>query len=71
MADLVQVNIRMTEAQKKELDSIIALSGGQGQSEVVNNIIHAEFDRINGNPEVRAVLEKLSELQEMLNQKNF
>ena len=27
MADLVQVNIRMTEAQKKELDSIIALSG--------------------------------------------
>lgn len=60
------VNIRMSEQTITELDYLLSFTSGQSKSDVVGNLIHEEYDKLHGNPELQRIMEEFKRLQESL-----
>lgn len=67
--ETVGITTRMPVDVVDKLDKICSLTK-QKRSEFLIGIINAEYDRINGNPELKSLLSQMSELSEKLKNLN-
>ncbi len=60
-----QTNFRLEDSVIARMDEICQLSGCT-RVELVESLINAEYDRLNGNPQLRLLLEQLRGVAETL-----
>lgn len=54
--------LRIPAEDYKKLEYLCALSG-TNKTTIIKNYIRLEYDRVNGNPEIKAVLDDLMQVQ--------
>jgi hypothetical protein len=65
MAVRKQTIIRLTDDQEHKLDALAQITN-QSKNEVIIGLITGEYDRINGNPQMKELLKKMSELADQM-----
>lgn len=67
--DTVQITFRAPVSVIRQLDDLCAMSGMK-RSEFFINAISIEYDKVNGNPQLKKMLEKMREITETMKQMN-
>lgn len=67
--DTVQITFRAPTEVIRQLDELCAMSGMK-RSEFFINAICSEYDKINGNPQVKKMLDQMREIAEIMKQMN-
>lgn len=67
--DTVQITFRAPSDVIRMLDELCAMSGIK-RSEFLINAIICEFDKVNGNPQLKKMLEQFREISETMKQMN-
>lgn len=67
--DTVQITFRAPTEVIRQLDEMCSMSGIK-RSEFFINAICSEYDKINGNPQLKKMLEQMREIAEMMKQMN-
>ena len=67
--DTVQITFRAPTEVIRQLDELCSMSGIK-RSEFLVNAICSEFDKVNGNPKLKKMLEQMREIAETMKQMN-
>ena len=67
--DTVQITFRAPAEVIRQLDELCAMAGIK-RSEFFINSICSEFDKVNGNPKLKKMLEQMREIAETMKQMN-
>lgn len=67
--DTVQITFRAPTEVIRQLDELCSMSGIK-RSEFFVNAICSEFDKVNGNPKLKKMLEQMREIAETMKQMN-
>ena len=67
--DTVGVTFRAPTEVVRQLDELCAMSGIK-RSEFFINAICAEYDKVNGNPQLKKMLEQMKQIAETMKQMN-
>lgn len=67
--DTVQITFRAPTEVIRQLDELCAMSGMK-RSEFFINAICSEYDKINGNPQLKKMLDQMREIAETMKQMN-
>lgn len=67
--DTMQITFRAPAEVIRQLDELCAMSGIK-RSEFFINAICAEYDKVNGNPQLKKMLEQMREIAETMKQMN-
>lgn len=59
------ITVRFRDTQLEKLDALAQLSGST-RSEVLQEIVEAQYDKINGNPQLKQAMQKLRDIQEQV-----
>lgn len=67
MSDKIPCNLRMEAGIVERMDDLCRLAGCR-RVELVESLIAAEYDRVNGNPQLKAILEQLRTVADSIRQ---
>lgn len=63
---LIQKRFNLEEDTTKRLEELAKVYK-KSQTRIVADLIHADYDRLQGNPELKKMIDKLNELQDAIN----
>lgn len=66
MANSPSVNFRVPVEDLRKLDHLVEVTGSGTRSSLLLSWIRAEYDRLEGSPELKQIVEHARELQTML-----
>lgn len=67
MSDKIPCNLRMEAGIVEKMDDLCRLAGCR-RVELVEGLIAAEYDRVNGNPQLKAILQQLRTVADSIRQ---
>lgn len=69
MTKKIAVNLRLSREEVDQLDAICQLAGCT-RVQLVGSLVSAEYDRLNGNPQLKALLEQLKTVADTIQAMN-